>query len=286
MSAGAWVVDGTRVLDLPKGVRWRRLFLQDRERAGHPAAAGGDRRKGAAHKPRQLSLALRASWGGARAGAGRKPGAGLARVRHRARPEHSQHHPVHVTLRSKLRSLREAFVFPTVRLTIASLRTSHADRFRVVQYSVQANHVHLLIEASDRRALSSGLRSLIIRLALRLNRLLMRQGPVWADRWHSRALTSPRAVRHAIVYVLANAAKHAPASTRVLDPCSSAPYFDGFRELAGRSPAAISSPPARSPPASSRRAQGTIPVSPARTWLLTTGWKRNGLISICERPAS
>jgi REP element-mobilizing transposase RayT len=91
-----------------------------------------------------------------------------------------------------------------VRSAIASLRASRADEFRVVQFSIQGNHVHLLVEASDRRALSSGLRSLVIRLARQLNRLLMRKGPVWADRWHERALTSPRAVRHAIVYVLTN----------------------------------------------------------------------------------
>jgi putative transposase len=191
---------------------------------------------------------------------------------------------VHVTLRSKLRSLRSPFVFPTVRLTIASLRASHADEFRVVEFSVQANHLHLLVEASDRRALSSGLRSLVIRLALRLNRLLMRRGAIWADRWHERALTSPRAVRHALVYVLANTAKHAPARAPKLDPCSSAPYFDGFSEFAGRDPPTFS--PSRSPPTSSRGAQGTIPVSRPRTWLLATGWKRHGLISTNERPAN
>jgi putative transposase len=253
----------------------KRMSFAGRE-LGNRSAAGGQR-KGTGRRPQQLDLPLHASWGGARTGAGRKRGAGLARVRHRARPEHSSHHPVHVTLRSKLRSLRSQFVFPTVRLAIASLRASHAEAFRVVQFSVQVNHVHLLIEASDRRALSSGLRSLIIRLARRLNRLLMRRGAIWADRWHGRALTSPRAVRHAIVYVLANAAKHAPASAQGLDPCSSAPYFDGFRELVER--------PSRSPPTFARWAEGSIPVSPSRTWLLATGWKRHGLISMSERPA-
>jgi putative transposase len=271
-------------------VNGKQASLEERERAGRSAARR--RRKGVKRGPQQLTLPLRASWGGARAGAGRKPGAGLARVRHRARPEHSRDHPMHVTLRSKLRSLRSGFVFPTVRLTIASLRASHAD-FRVVQFSVQTNHIHLLVEASDGRALSSGLRSLVIRLALRLNRLLMRRGAIWADRWHGRALTSPRAVRHALVYVLANAAKHAPASVQGLDPCSSAPYFDGFHDVARRDSAVTKSSPSRSPPTSSprastssRQAQGSIPVSPPRTWLLATGWKRHGLISTSERPAS
>jgi REP element-mobilizing transposase RayT len=135
-------------------------------------------------RPQQLSLPLRGSWGGRRAGAGRKPGPGLPRVQHRARPEHNRRHPVHVTLRARLSSLRSQFVFPTVRLAIASLRG--AEGFRIAHFSVQSNHLHLLVEADNKARLSSGLRSLVIRIAVQVNRLLMRRGPVWADRFHIR----------------------------------------------------------------------------------------------------
>jgi hypothetical protein len=133
---------------------------------------------------------------------------------------------------------------------------------------VQGNHVHLLVEAADTRALRSGVQSLVIRIARRLNRLLMRRGKVWADRFHARALTTPRAVRHALVYVLANFRKHAPGAGAMLDPCSSAPDFEGFRD---RAPDSV---PAR-------RA-----TSPPRTWLLRQGWRRHGLIRVDEVPAS
>jgi putative transposase len=261
---------------------------QSRGRADSEFASGSRCRPEIRCAIKQLALPLRASWGGRRAGAGRKRGPGLARVAHCVRPEHSRHHPVHVTLRSKLRCLRSQFVFPTVRLAIASLLRSHAEEFRIVQFSVQGNHVHLIVEASDRATLSSGLRSLVIRLARHVNRLLMRRGAIWADRWHARALTSPRAVRHAIVYVLANAAKHQPANAPALDPCSSAPYFDAFREFAasGSRLPTRQTPQSRSPPTTARPAYTPIPTSPPRTWLLTTGWKRHGLISISERPVT
>src|SRR5262245_22744478 len=184
---------------------------------------------------RQLSLPLGSGWGGRRKGAGRKPGPGPGRVAHRARPAHCARHPLHVTLRSTLRSLRHPFVFPTLKGVIREL-SSRVDEFRVVHYSVQETHIHLVVEAASARALSSGLRALTIRIAKRVNRLLFRQGPVFADRWHARALTSPRAVRHVLVYVLANAKKHAPNCTFALDPYSSAPEFSGFQEPLPRAP--------------------------------------------------
>jgi REP element-mobilizing transposase RayT len=188
-------------------------------------------------------------------------------VEHRARPAHGAAHPLHVTLRSVLRSLRHAFVFPTVRGAIQSLRESRSDGFRVVEFSVQGNHVHLILEAADAKALRSGIQALAIRIALRVNRLLMRRGKVWADRYHARALTSPRAVRRALVYVLANFKKHTHGAGAPLDPCSSAPDFDGFRD-----------PPSKGNP--TRRA-----TSPPRTWLLRHGWRRHGLIGVGEVPA-
>src|SRR5437879_4806944 len=47
-----------------------------------------------------------------------------------------------------------------------------------------------------------------IRVARAVNRALNRRGAVWTDRYHARALTSPRAVRNALVYVLMNRRKH------------------------------------------------------------------------------
>lgn len=224
--------------------------------------------KARARGARQLELPLGATWGGRRAGAGRKPAPGLARVEHRLRPAHRAAHPVHVTLRSVLSSLRHPFVFPTVRGAIRSLRGVRSAEFSVAEFSVQGNHVHLIVEAANAKALRSGVQALAIRIARRVNRLLMRRGKVWADRFHSRALTSPRAVRHVLVYVLANFRKHARRAVAVLDPCSSAPEFEGFRE--------------RAPGCSAPDCRAT---SPPRTWLLRKGWRRHGLIGVDEVPA-
>jgi len=229
----------------------------------------------------QLEMSFGSGWGGKRRGAGRKPSSARGFVPHRARPVHRRAHPVHVTLRSAFRSLRSQFVFPTVRAAITATTRRDPGRFRVVEFSVQNDHVHLIVEAEDKAALLAGVRGLSIRIARWVNRLIGRRGRFFADRWHGRALTSPRAVRHSLVYVIFNFRKHGAPSSAQLDPCSSAPYFTGFREFQRRMPWVCDPsiiPRALIPPS-------CVPVARARTWLLSTGWQRHGWLSIAERPA-
>jgi REP element-mobilizing transposase RayT len=123
-------------------------------------------------------------------------------------------------------------VFPTVRGAIRDLNQRWKDRFRVAQFSVQSDHLHLMVEAVDRKALLGGVRGLSVSLARRVNQLVFRRGRVIADRWHGRALSTPRAVRHALVYLLGNFRKHEQRAGGAVDPFSSAPYFSGFVEFA------------------------------------------------------
>src|SRR5262245_48956904 len=211
----------------------------------------------------QLALAFR-THGGARPGAGRKRIAPRPGVPHRARPAHDPRHPVHVTLRAGTLplSLRSPLAFGAVR---GALARASRRCFRVIAFSVQADHLHLIVEADAASRLRSGLQGLAIRVAKAVNHLLKRRGMVWTDRYHARVLTSPRAVRHALVYVLQNFRKHR-AGGHGLDPCSSAAWFPGWKNQ--RLP---------SPPSS--------PVAGARTWLARWGWRRLGLIDVDERPA-
>jgi|SRR5688572_4687754 len=135
--------------------------------------------------------------------------------------------------------------------------------FRVVKYSVQSNHLHLVVEAQDEEELSSGMIGLSTRLARRLNKLWRRRGKLFADRYHSRILRTPSEVRTALVYVLQNARKHGAWIARCADVYSSGGEFDGWREKGA---------------VSGRR------LELARTWLLSTGWRGLGLIGLLELP--
>ncbi|MBK7397534.1 MAG: hypothetical protein IPJ34_14885 [Myxococcales bacterium] len=217
----------------------------------------------------QLELARTQGWGGKRAGAGRKRVASRPLVPHRPRLAHHASYPEHLTWRcmAGLGSLRGAEAFPAIVAALAAQRAAVAA-FRVVHFSVQDNHLHLIVEAHDSAALRAGAQGLAVRLARAINRALGRRGRVFDDRFHARALRTPREVRFALAYVLHNFKKHQLAAAR-LDPCSSAPWFDGFREVVGGVVADVAA---------------RAPVHAPRTWLARVGWRRHGLVSIHERP--
>lgn len=224
----------------------------------------------------QLGLAFR-TWGGARPGAGR-PRTGR-RVSHSKRERVSYHVPLHVTLRV-VRGLPNLRTKRALRVVREALRAARRGDAQVVQYSLQSNHLHLIVEASSARSLAERMQALSIRLAKRLNRLFGRRGRVFDDRFHSRLLKTPLEVRRALAYVLNNYRRHADVKGPKLpllfrDPFSSAAWFDGW------APDWVRAPP--DPRALTDPLTGCDPgVAPARSFLLRRGWRRHGLMLPCE----
>lgn len=229
----------------------------------------------------EVGVTHRNGWGGRRPGAGRPAVTGRRYVAHVKREFHQGHWPVLVTLRARCRSLRTQFVFPTVRGAIVDAGKANPSEFRVCGFSVQGDHVHLIVEARDTHALTRGINGLCVRMAKRVNRLLWGSGRFFADRHHRVPLKTARAVRNGLRYVLGNFRKHRRARGAEIDPYSSAPYFPGFTEFGGRCPFEVSAsvvPGALAPPTK-------IPTQKPRTWLLSTGWTRaGGRISVKEGP--
>jgi len=155
--------------------------------------------------------------GGHREGAGRpkKPGAGVPHV---PRPVLAARHPVHVTarVRNEAARLRSRECFRVVASCIG--KASHGDGFRVVHFTVQSNHLHLIVEARDAIALARGIQALSIRIAKAVNRVLRRRGAVFADRYHAHVLRTPTEVANAIAYVVGNSHVHAARRGRPIRP--------------------------------------------------------------------
>ena len=212
----------------------------------------------------QLELTFTNGWGGKRKGAGRTRNGKKQCAAHDTRPELSRHHPVHVCTRmcDGLPNLRNT----ATRRIIETHLARGADRFgfHLIEYSIQTNHIHLVVECEDRVALWRGMKGLLVRIARALNEMWGRKGQVFRDRYFARALTKPLAVRTALVYVLQNARKHGSTYAKT-DEFSSGPWFEGWKE-------ALEKP---------KRAS---PCLRPRTWLLKKGWKRRGLIGFEESP--
>jgi putative transposase len=221
-------------------------------------------------RSKQQELRLRHSgWGGKREGAGRKPGPN-PRIAHLARAPLASRHPVHVTMKVRpgVPSLRTVKLAREVETTFA--KGCERGDFRLAHYSLQSNHVHLIVEAKDVDALGRGMKALGARLARAVNRVFRRNGPVLLDRYHHVVLRSPTQVRNVLRYVLLNAHRHArrPFRDARIDPASSGAWFDGWKQPPG--------PDTRRRPVAQR----------LRTWLLREGWRRSGgRIGLVESPA-
>ncbi len=197
------------------------------------------------------------TWGGVRRGAGPKRQRPRPGVPHRPRPELRPYQPVHVTLRvlEHVWNLRSERSFAIVHRAVAAIRGR--NDFRVVHFSTQGNHLHLIVEADGARALATGMRALSIRIARGLNAMMGRDGPVYEDRYHAHVLATRAEVRNAVRYVLGNFASHARRRGE--------PVREGFVDRFSSA--------ATSPPRSGQASLWLEPItrSPA-TWLLgTTG---------------
>ncbi len=219
--------------------------------------------------PIQEEFAFAKGWGGAREGAGRKPGV-LRRDPHQVRPRWKKSEPAHVTIRLREKRTRTEPVHAAVRLALAGLKESRTD-FRLTDYVLEDGHLHFTVEADSPAAFDSGMRSLAIRLAKRINAALRRRGRLFDDRHHRRQLSTPSETRNCLAYIVMNHRKHAAernwnvARAGEIDRFSSGEWFEGW---------SIAPPPSAEPPV----------VHSPKTWLRQTGWRKRGLINPSEIP--
>src|SRR5688572_12186165 len=178
-----------------------------------------------------------------RPGPGRPKGSKTGRVAHRARARIGEKTAVHVTLRlsRKAPGLRARRPYAAMKAAFAKFRAGAA--FRVVHFAVLGNHVHVIVEADGRRALSAGMKSLCHSISRRINALSVRMaggevkrnaggyakakgwiGRVFSERYHAHVLATRTEMANALQYVFTNADRHfnrkAPSTERP-DPFTS-----------------------------------------------------------------
>jgi putative transposase len=224
--------------------------------------------------------------GGKRKGAGRPPKGKRAGSPHKKRPTLKGRFPVHVVLRVKaeLGNLRKRDIYKAVRW--ATITAAKFDVFHIVHVSIQRSHVHLLVEAKDKTALSRGMQSFEISAAKLINAAVSkrsgvrRKGQVFEDRYHEEIIETPRQARRALSYVLNNWRKHREDRVGVarewrVDPFSTGVLFNGWKELED-SPVMWTW----------RETYEPMVVWLPKTWLLEQGWRRHGLIKTSEVPSA
>jgi len=217
--------------------------------------------------------------GGKRKYAGRPKKGFRASERHKKREALPPRCPVHAILRvdTAVGGLRKRHAYHAIRQALSS--TFRRSDFRICQISLQRDHIHLIVEASDERALARGMQGFEIAAAHRLNAALskeigrLRRGRVFSDRYHARILRTPTQVLNVLNYALNNWRHHSEhrgmeTMSWDVDYFSSAPTFMRWKEP--------------SPPLPTR--YDPLPMRPPATWLLSVGWTKSGGISIFSTP--
>jgi REP-associated tyrosine transposase len=227
-----------------------------------------------------------------------RPKKANARQPHAKREAFKASEPLQITLRAvrAVGKLRTKAAYAAIRE--ATITVLKLEEFRIVHLSIQGTHLHLLVEAKDKAALAKGMQAFGISAAKQLNAAVSKAGSWWTrakerargvrpkkrrkgrvfDRYHATIISNPRQARNELNYVLNNWRKHDEDRTDFargwkIDPFATGWMFDGWKERADE-PFLWKL----------RETYEPMPVWRPKTWLLTEGWRRYGLISTHERP--
>jgi hypothetical protein len=209
------------------------------------------------HVQQELAFSRR---GGKRPGAGRKRTSARPSTPHRKRTEFRSWRPLSITLRvvGAVARLRTPAAY---RACWLAMKTVYGrEDFRIVDVTLQFGHIHLTVEAENRRGLSRGMQAFKISAARHLNRAAKRKGIVFPERYHENPITCPTQARNARAYVMLNWRRHGEdrGVSWQLDPYSSAISFKSWANGAFQVPTGYD----------------PLPVHSPRTWLLSQCWKK------------
>ena len=145
---------------------------------------------------------------------GRRPGSGKRRIHskgvvHRIRENVKTSTPLHINFKYKT-YIRNKICLKLLKRAILN---SRRHGLRIIHFSLQSNHVHLIVEAEINHILTKGMRSLTVTFAKGLN-----QGRVQIQRYHLHVFKSLRETKNAVQYVLFNSQKH--GSSKIDEYCS------------------------------------------------------------------
>ena len=209
----------------------------------------------------QMSFHFR-QHGGLRKGAGRKRHL-KNDPKHSVREKIDARTPAHITLKmiDDVPNLRTA---KFMRAFAKAVRRTQEFGLRIQHFTIESNHIHLVAEATDNDALTSGLISLKTSIAWALRLIFNFYGRVFCGRYHLRLIRTPTEMRNVLRYVLFNHAHHCQTEIFV-DLYSTALEFEELDRLINKRVSA-----------SKPFWWGEIKncLSKAGSWMQAQGWKR------------
>lgn len=158
--------------------------------------------------------------------AGRKPIHDKG-IRHISRPTLRRPSSLHLTVKV-LRNKAEIKNKSVLKLLRHAIQRARLQGLKIIHYSLEYDHVHLLIEAENNHILGKGMQALGVSLSKGINRLKNLKGAVYKHRYHFRQITSPRQLKNVLGYIFNNGVKHGTASS-IVNPYNSIQAEISFR---------------------------------------------------------
>jgi len=145
--------------------------------------------------------------------AGRKPKTD-AGIRHTARPELERPSSLHLTVKieKEKANLKNKFILKILKKAILNARRFN---LKIIHYSLEFDHVHLLIEAENNIILGKGMQSFGVTFSKAINRHRNVSGQVYKHRYHFRKITSAKQLKNVMNYIFKNGVKHGTSKTIV-----------------------------------------------------------------------
>lgn len=134
-------------------------------------------------------------------------------VAHRTREKVKHYQPLHINFKFRTFIKKK----DSLRILKRALINARKQGLRIVHFSMQSNHIHLIVEALNNEVLSSGMRALTVTFAKGL-----KMGKVQVERYHLHVLKTKQEVKHAVHYVAFNQHRHEKGTYTVIDEFTSA----------------------------------------------------------------
>lgn len=130
-----------------------------------------------------------------------------AGIRHTSRPKISRPTSLHLTIKVKSikANIKNKIILHMLKRAILNARR---QGLKVIHFSLEYDHVHLLIEADNNLTLGKGMKALGVTLAKRINKFRGLKGAVYKHRYHFRRVGSSAQLKKVMNYIFSNGVKH------------------------------------------------------------------------------
>ena len=96
-----------------------------------------------------------------------------------------------------------------------AIKRARLKGLKVVHYTLEYNHVHLLVESVDNKTLHKGMQAFGITIAKAINKIKRSKGAVYKNRYHLRLISSPRQLKNVLHYIFNNGVKHKRTNSKI-----------------------------------------------------------------------